>query len=387
MASRPCLFRGEQAGSIVILCCGGKERLDPVYSCLHDKKTIKYASESIPSDGVANVEIDGTRKAAKVAACQTCDLKLVAINPRSLPIVKSDVPKNATQIAIEQMRAKRWPSSPGQRAVVYDCNNYGIGDALIAAWIAEGTKTDVGHGPQLVLCASNERKLLLETFGQTIHYPVAPNQKTGMGGEYVNKPMEYGTPPRVLVRAKTLGISSIPVRPPYTPSDELRQWSSRDENKSDVLLCPHATCGSRRWPEPKWKELNDRLVAQGLKVQMLGHDMTSLRQLPTWRAGLSMLQLIGMIDSARLVIGNDSGPINVAGTLDKTSICIFGKTSDVAFSHTPSVRCVQAEKRLVQCAGCWSGWGYDSAVCEKSCKALESITVDSVYKLAMELLQ
>lgn len=381
-----CIFRGPSVGAIVIGCCGGKERKDPIYTCLHQQRVTEYTSESIQSIGIANVEVEGKRQPLKVASCQSCSLKLVQIRTNPVPILNDSKPKTATQIAIEDLRSKKMPANPRQRTIVLDCNLHGIGDTVMAAWIAEGAKSAQGDDPHVVLCAKNDRKQMLEMFGQQIHHPVAPAANNGIGGFYLNGQMGQGSPPFILARARKIGLKSTPTRPNVSITPDLKAWARQPSQQSQVLLFPQSSQVSRTWPVHKWLDLHDKLAMIGMQVRVAEQFPTILKQVPLYTDALTLPQMVAMIEAADLVIGNDSGPMHIAGTLNKAAIAIHGMTSDVTFAHCPSIRTVQAERRLVPCAGCWLGWGYQAEVCERSCKALESIPVSTVVRMAREII-
>lgn len=384
--SKPCIFRGSQVGSMIIGCCGGKERSQSVHECLHQKRNHQYACESISTTSIANVEINGQRQPLKVASCQSCDLKLVSINLMPAPIVENTKPVSRIQQDIEERRRRRLPSNPRQRVVVLDCNLHGIGDTVVAAWIAEGAKNPQGDDPSVVLCATNQRRQFLEMLGQTIHYPVAPGSVSGIGSFYLSKRVGQGCPPFAIARARNIGLTTDLARPPVSIPQELKDWAQMPANKSQVVLFPQSSQVSRTWPLHKWIELHDKLTARGLSVRVAEQFPTIMQSVPVYTRELSLVQMVAMIDAAELVIGNDSGPMHIAGTLDKPAISIHGMTSDVTFSHCRSIRTVEAERRLVPCSGCWLGWGYDAKACERSCKALESIMPDRVANLAMDIM-
>ena len=90
---------------------------------------------------------------------------------------------------------------------------------------------------------------------------------------------------------------------------------------------------------------------------------------------------------SRLIVGVDSGPVHLSGTMDLPSVALLGRTTDAVFAMYPSVTCVSAVRSEVPCAGCWSGWGYDKSICEVECKALKSITPERVCEIIEDKLK
>lgn len=102
--------------------------------------------------------------------------------------------------------------------------------------------------------------------------------------------------------------------------------------------------------------------------------------------GKSWEQNAALMLESDLVIGNDSGPIHLSGTLDVPSIAILGPTGDAVFSHMPSVRCIAVERRRVECVGCWLSAPYNPSLCNFTCAALANVSPQEVHDLARKVL-
>lgn len=90
----------------------------------------------------------------------------------------------------------------------------------------------------------------------------------------------------------------------------------------------------KRWPH--FATLATALIEQGKEVVViLGPDEVSLsKQMPGYiMQGLTWFQLAGVLDSAKFIIGNDTGPSHIASYLGKAGLAIFGPTTSASRSE------------------------------------------------------
>lgn len=114
-------------------------------------------------------------------------------------------------------------------------------------------------------------------------------------------------------------------------AEDMRHWlAERFIKPGFILLLPG--CSAKR-PEKRWPfypQLAEKLTAKGENVvTILGPDE---RQLTSHFTGslltdLNWFQLAGIIQQARFVIGNDSGPSHLAAHLGQAGMAIFGPHS------------------------------------------------------------
>jgi len=119
--------------------------------------------------------------------------------------------------------------------------------------------------------------------------------------------------------------------------------------QSYVVLIPGARWDTKRWSIDGFTEIARRLLAQGDTVVLLGSpdesrlcdqiekqlaQDTSLRtphaSLTNLAGRTTLAEMIAVLASARLVIGNDSGPLHVAVALGRPIVAAYGPT-DPAF--------------------------------------------------------
>lgn len=105
-------------------------------------------------------------------------------------------------------------------------------------------------------------------------------------------------------------------------------------NASDLLL-------ERRWPAELFAELIEKLAAAGRRVVMIGSPSEAAHVArvlslvdPTVRPGvintagqLNLAELFALLERADVVITNDTGPMHMAVSLGRRTVCLFGPVS------------------------------------------------------------
>jgi ADP-heptose:LPS heptosyltransferase len=111
-------------------------------------------------------------------------------------------------------------------------------------------------------------------------------------------------------------------------------------NASDLLL-------ERRWPMEYVVTAIERLTSEGFTLVLIGSRgeadyvtsildriSTSARQNVFNTAGLLTLgELLSLLNSARCVLTNDTGPMHMAIALDRPTVCLFGPVSPEHYGH------------------------------------------------------
>jgi len=150
----------------------------------------------------------------------------------------------------------------------------------------------------------------------------------------------------LLVNAGVVAPLAVTVRP--TPADlyisprhresalRLLQASGISPKDGFALLCPGSNWPTKDWPAEKFgalatmihRRLGLRCVVIGTKAQQhLGRRITEIEPAVIDLCGRSTLaEAVAIIDAARIVISNDSGPLHVAALLNKPLVGIYGPT-------------------------------------------------------------
>ncbi len=158
-----------------------------------------------------------------------------------------------------------------------------------------------------------------------------------------------------------------------------------------VGLAPGAAYGpAKRWPADHFADLADRLVeGLGADILVFGSEgekplaeeiAAEMEHPPTILAGETTLrQLMALMAQCRLVVSNDSGSMHVAAGLGVPLVAIFGST-DERRTGPISTR-ARVIKESVPCSPC------GLRECPIDFRCMTNVTVDNVYRVALELVK
>lgn len=162
---------------------------------------------------------------------------------------------------------------------------------------------------------------------------------------------------------------------------------------SDLVVVIHP--GSRqayiRWNSKKFAEVSDRLIDQknskvfligsNFEKELVGEVESLMREKPICVVGISLTELVSIIERARLFIGNSTGPMHIAAACKVPVVAIFG-------SNHP-----------LDSYKAWGPWGTKSRVIVRHdrrftrhpsdynvSECMQEITTDEVFSAAEELL-
>lgn len=173
----------------------------------------------------------------------------------------------------------------------------------------------------------------------------------------------------------------VPEMPTLREPDMLRKEAKTYAGR--VVLCPFSSQVNRNYPLRAWLTIERELIAAGYECVIVGtvqsprmHGMEFPNQTSLFKSGVVTdpppKMLAGIILTAKLVIGNDSAPIHLAGLMGRPAIALCGwSVGDRIFSFYPTVRSLQG---VLACNGCWTkGPLFDGIRCNLSCDNLASI--------------
>jgi heptosyltransferase-2 len=117
--------------------------------------------------------------------------------------------------------------------------------------------------------------------------------------------------------------------------DALQRWPARGARR--VVLQPGAAYGpAKRWPAERFGEVGATMVAEGHDVAVVGSaaDREVVARVRASAPGLldlsgstSIGMLAALLESANLLITNDTGPMHLAAAVGTRCLALFGSTS------------------------------------------------------------
>lgn len=122
-------------------------------------------------------------------------------------------------------------------------------------------------------------------------------------------------------------------------ADDVSHILASHQLKKDeyIILIPGSSANhiEKRWPH--YANLADNLINAGHQVGILaGPDESDIvKEMPqgTILQNLSWFELAGVLNAAKFVVGNDTGPCHIASHLGKPGFAIFGPSTSAARSE------------------------------------------------------
>jgi len=323
--------------------------------------TEKFSGDDELRDLIAKRADGGERLAADFRKTHA---RMFSLQPGQVPILQVFDPPQP-----RPSKPLRDPNDP----VVVNCNLHGAGDAVLMAWVAQGA------GGKLRLYATGAKRALLEAFGQDVLS--SSEGSTDTFEAYAVETKARGTKVRVQQRGAFLGITTPPVRPTYRLRPEEGLEFAKSLGERPTMLYPGCDDGTREWPPFYWLELYEMLDAAGMNPHVFCRD-PDLRYstLPNYHEGLTWSENMHAMLAARVVVGNDSGPMHVAGTMDVPTIAMLGPTTISMCCHMPSVVPLAASAEEISCVGCWHQAPEFRPACRYGCAALGHILPPTVFE-------
>jgi ADP-heptose:LPS heptosyltransferase len=167
---------------------------------------------------------------------------------------------------------------------------------------------------------------------------------------YPSEPLHQSDVSMVLARAA--GAASAPPPPYYLPDPALVSRAPTGV----AYLHPGAGKPKNRWPVERFAEIAEGLAARGLDVQALEGPQDAgtaeamgarlSRRLPVVR-GETIPMLAARFARASIYVGNDTGPLHLAGAVGCPTVGVYGWTDPAEWqpvgSHVRAVRAADAK--------------------------------------------
>jgi hypothetical protein len=260
-------------------------------------------------------------------------------------------------------------------------NYAGLGDLVMWAWLVEGSR--LGADP--ITIYRKRDAALTEMLGLTID---AEPGGLNIDPVYELEIKERCRVPRVDYIRQHLKLSTPLVRPTLRIPWQDEEWADQTVRELDrplVLLFPQVAWKPREWPAPYWIDLAWRLKARRLSVVMvLAAEDPRYKATPLFWWNYPLPRIAAIMKRAALVVGNDSFPAHLAGTLGVPTLALMGPTRPLSFAHVPEVQCL-ATSRL-PCVGCHFQEPFRAA-CDQGCAALFQLLPDDVLRCICDKMQ
>jgi len=257
---------------------------------------------------------------------------------------------------------------------------HGLGDVVCFAWLGEGMKQ---AGVDCEFYAPDWQGDVLKLFQMKLTDDPEGAVFTNAGYETAvktNSPMNY-----IQWIAHHLGVKEKPVRPKICPDPMGREMGRKAAG--DVLIFPQGNWSPRIWPKSYFVELGLLLTKAGYKVRFVMKERDYAFFMPFHCIiGKSWSFIASAIQASKLVIGNDSGPAHLSGTIGIPTISIHGPTQGARiYGHIPEV--IPFEKKVLPCHGChclptYKGKEAWRASCEIGCHELYRTFPEEVFEVA-----
>lgn len=254
----------------------------------------------------------------------------------------------------------------------------GLGDICALAWLAEGC----ARAGQPLTFHRRRNLELMALFGLTVD-PEPGGVR--LDPVYQRELADQCRRPRLDYIREFLGITAEPVRPALRLADEHRRWAAdrvRELGGPPVLLFPQAAWVPREWPASYWVDLSWKLKAAGVPpLVLLSSKDERFTNTPGYWWGTSIERLAAMIERAALVVGNDSFPAHLAGTIGVPTLVLMGPTRPTVFAHAQAVECLSST--AIECTGCHFAAPFRAA-CDQGCQSLFRLFPDTVFGRILE---
>lgn len=255
---------------------------------------------------------------------------------------------------------------------------HGVGDVVCFAWLGEGI---LAAGGEVEFYSSVDwQKQMLRMF----QMPVTDDSSGAVvTHEDYLKAVRTDSPLGYMDWiAYHHGVTERPKRPRLNMVPMDREMGHRDS--ADILIFPHSYSPVRTWPANYFVELGLILRNAGFSVKFITEQRDYVFFMPFHCVvGQSWDYIAAAIQSARLVIGNDSGPAHLAGTIGTPTIAIQGATTERIYAHIPEV--ISYRKKSMSCAGCHCLPPF-RASCEYGCLELYRTLPEEVAEFAVQFL-
>ena len=285
-----------------------------------------------------------------------------------------------------------------QKTLVLAAQRHGWGDCCVTSVIAENSRN---LPVRLIHKAAGEMADFLRMLGQEVDTDTPEDECVDTFDAYglYEIQSEQGSVPRVLSRARALGIE-LPatkpedlVIPKVRISEAARDWAKAvvDEMRNfghckAVALWPQTVYPSREWPTGHWHDLAWALRFRGIGCGFfLGKDEERWHNVPSYVYGEPWEHWAALMEAVDLNVAISSGPASLAALLHARIIVLEGPTKPTIWWHAPHIETMQVGRDRISCVGCHFGAPYRGS-CDFGCFALAALTPAEVLARVLDRL-
>lgn len=289
--------------------------------------------------------------------------------------------------------------APGAAVPLIDLQDGGIGDVVLACWIAHSAAAaglSVRVNPR-----QRHAVARMLGIGRTLTDEEGLNwtRTEGIGLRYEYRQVRSGREPRFDLWCRSIGLPALTIRRPdyvEAPADAAwadAQWRDfgAEDGKPRILIFPEVAWLVRQWPLAYFIDLGTALQARGCLVALAAPGSDDVKAMGfRWLAGHSLTRIAALMHRATLVVANDSGPAHLAGAVGTPTLALCGPTDGaVVFAHDGNIRPLAIDRALLGCVGCHfdAARGYRFACKAGGCQALMKLDPPAALREAEALLR
>ncbi len=161
-----------------------------------------------------------------------------------------------------------------------------------------------------------------------------------------------------------------------------------------IAVAPGSVWNTKRWPMDLYRQLVSMLVAEGIKVLLLGSGEDALlcgevakglgNQVINLAGRATLLQSAALMQRCRVVVSNDSAPMHLAVAVGTPVVAVFGATVP-AFGFAPlGLQDVVIETHGLACRPCSIHGGETCPI--KTFVCMNAISSSAVYEKVISII-
>jgi ADP-heptose:LPS heptosyltransferase len=194
--------------------------------------------------------------------------------------------------------------------------------------------------------------------------------------------------PRLDYVREFLNITAEPGRPTLRLPAGHRDWAAdrvREFGGPPAVLFPQTAWTTREWPASYWVDLSWSLKAAGVPVVvLLSPKDERFTNTPAYWWGTPIDRVAALVEQAAVVVGNDSFPAHLAGTIGPPTLALMGPTRPTVFAHMPGVECLASD--AIECTGCHFAPPFRAA-CDQGCQSLFRLYPEVVLRRVLRAIE